>query len=203
MSQCRRVGDEPTTPTQPRPHKKDSTSSLHNSINRSSAPLTDVLTQYHLSIFLEEDKRRLDLTSRSGCNQPKQRLSDVVAAAWVGFCFCNTCCFCSSECVGPVAVGSGQCPVATKPTSPKLRQLLGSSPPVKIGESAVHQEPKSKCLWAKQRALCPRSSAFGSRVCSSFPGAHRLQVARRRWVLQALSSLFLGARPLTGFNLER
>lgn len=43
------------------------------------------------------------------------------------------------------------------------------------------------------RTLALSRSAFGSRVCSSFLGAHRLQVARRRFVLLAF---FLGARPL-------
>jgi hypothetical protein len=83
------------------------------------------------------------------------------------------------------------------------QSCVSSSPPVKIGESAVHQEPKSKCLWAKQQAhFAPGLSFWLSRVCSSFLGARRLQVARRRWVLKALSSALFGCSS-TGSNLEK
>lgn len=73
-------------------------------------------------------------------------------------------------------------------TDDRVQKLRSSAPPVKIAESAVHQEPIEMDIH-----VCGRSNA---RTSSSslpfwfcwlarvfFSGAHRLQVARRRWVL--------------------
>ena len=153
------------TPTRPHPRQKGIEHHpiiIHQTIKCSTEPEDNRAPSFSLT---DEDSTTFDLTSSS--NQATQRLPDVVAeAAWVGS--------------------------ASKTASLQhllLRQLRqGSSPPVKIGE-IKRRAPRTEIdMFVGEATPHYLASLFGSRVCSSclfFLGAHRLPVARRRWVLQA------------------
>lgn len=200
----RRVGDDTHT-------EKISTSSFHNPIICSSAPLKEGCTGTTPSscfVFLEEDKAILIPHQTASLQQPTKgnvSLTSSQRAAWVLQHLPLP--PAALRCVGPVAVGSGGWPVATKPTSPEAPKLGGSSRRLSKSEKApcTTKNRNRNVLWAKQRARTHFAlSAFGSRASSSFLGAHRLQVlARSRrtgvWVLLALSSALLGWSSSTGF----
>lgn len=175
----RRVGDDTHT-------EKISTSSFHNSIICLSAPLKEGCTTIFL-FFLEEDKAILIPHQTASLQQPTKgnvSLTSSQRAAWVLQHLPLP--PAALRCVGPVAVGSGGWPVATKPTSPEAPKLGGSS-------RRLSKSEKAPCTTKnRNRNVCGRSNARAHSICSlSFLGAHRLQVlARSRragvWVLLAL-----------------
>lgn len=140
----RRVGDDTHT-------EKISTSSFHNPIICSSAPLKEGCTGATPSFcfFLRRGQGHLDPTSnrKPAATNQRQRLSDVVAARGMGSATlaasARSAALRRSSCRWEWRVASGH--QTDESRGAKARRLL--SPPVEIGESAVHhQEPKSKCF---------------------------------------------------------
>lgn len=157
---CHSADESATTPTQPRPtQKKDGTSSFHNSINRSSAPLKDVLVLHHLPVFFRRGQRHLDLTSNckpAATNQSNVSLTSSQQQHGLGSASATLAASAAlNASVRPVAVGSGLCQwPPTRRVQPKLRKLLAA-----CQNRRKRRAPRTEIemfVGEATSALCPR-----------------------------------------------